>query len=80
MKREKCANVRTLVYKMQVRLNRLIVAYTYEAETLVFKVLFQRVISLNGLSFVSARPAAGTSRNKPRCHVICLYGVASVFA
>ena len=31
--------------------------YTYEADTLIFKLLYQRVMSLNGLSFASARPA-----------------------
>ena len=61
---------------------RVIVVYTYEAETLVFKVLYQSVISLNGLRFVSARPALHPSVSvfvkqrileiNPFCWFVCM--------
>ena len=52
----KCANVRTLVYKMQVRLRESL--WSMIMRTRVFLVSVSKsVLSINGLSFVSARPA-----------------------
>ena len=49
-------NARTLVYKMQVRL-RVIVVHTCEADTTFQVFVSKSVMSINGLSFASARPA-----------------------
>ena len=47
---------------------RVIVVYTYtcEADTLVFKFLYQRVMSLDRLSFVSARRCKEFKKYKPK--------------
>ena len=49
---EKCVSVRMPIYKMQVKLRGL---YLWSGH--FFKCLYESVMSLNGLSFVSARPA-----------------------